>query len=49
MRHTITNIYFEGETVFCTGSVHYTRKDQIGHEMPFVTGLQLRDVKVITI
>ncbi|WIY24990.1 nuclear transport factor 2 family protein [Parasedimentitalea psychrophila] len=46
MRHTITDILSEGETVFCTGSVHYTRKDQSGHEVPFATRLQLRDGKV---
>ncbi|MDC0657764.1 nuclear transport factor 2 family protein [Leisingera sp. SS27] len=46
MHHTITGIWSSGDTVFCEGSVHYTRKDQSEHEVPFATRLGLRDGKI---
>ncbi|UWQ80256.1 nuclear transport factor 2 family protein [Leisingera sp. S132] len=46
MSHTITGIWSSGDTVFCEGSVHYTRKDQSEHEVPFATRLGLRDGKI---
>ncbi|WP_170400913.1 nuclear transport factor 2 family protein [Ruegeria arenilitoris] len=43
MRHTITGIWSRGDTVFCDGTVHYTRKDSSEHEVPFATRLGLRE------
>ncbi|WP_170394457.1 nuclear transport factor 2 family protein [Ruegeria arenilitoris] len=46
MRHTITGIWSSGSTVFCDGTVHYTRKDSSEHEVPFATRLGLQEGKV---
>jgi ketosteroid isomerase-like protein len=41
MRHTIDDIGSEGQTVYCTGSVHYTRQDNSELTIPFATRLKL--------
>ncbi len=41
MRHTIDDIGSEGQTVYCTGSVHYTRQDDSELTLPFATRLKL--------
>ncbi|WP_269585069.1 nuclear transport factor 2 family protein [Roseibium sp. Sym1] len=41
MRHTIDDIGSEGKTVYCTGSVHYTRQDNSELSLPFATRLKL--------
>jgi ketosteroid isomerase-like protein len=46
MRHNITGVWSSGETVFCEGSVHYTRKDQTSHEVPFAARLGLKADKI---
>ncbi|NVO58698.1 nuclear transport factor 2 family protein [Rhodobacteraceae bacterium B1Z28] len=46
MRHTITGLWSGGDTVFCDGTVHYTRKDGSEHEVPFATRLGLEQGKV---
>ncbi|WP_170328907.1 nuclear transport factor 2 family protein [Ruegeria arenilitoris] len=46
MRHTITGIWSIGDTVFCDGTVHYTRNDNSEHEVPFATRLGLQGDKV---
>jgi ketosteroid isomerase-like protein len=42
MTHTITEIGSDGVTVFCTGSVHYTRHDKSELSLPFATVLKLQ-------
>jgi len=46
MRHTISGIWSEGETVICTGEVHYTRKDASELTVPFATVLTLRATRI---
>lgn len=46
MRHTITGIWSSGDTVFCDGTVHYTRKEKSEHEVPFATRLGLQGDRV---
>ncbi|AXT35098.1 nuclear transport factor 2 family protein [Phaeobacter sp. LSS9] len=48
MGHTITGIWTSGDAIFCEGEVHYTRKDQSEHKVPFATRLGLRDDKIAT-
>ncbi|KZL19377.1 SnoaL-like domain protein [Pseudovibrio axinellae] len=40
MHHTISGIWTCGDTVFCEGRVHYTRKNGTTHEVPFSTRLK---------
>ncbi|WP_027834858.1 nuclear transport factor 2 family protein [Maritalea myrionectae] len=47
MHHTITGIWSSGDTVFCEGRVHYTRKDKSTHEVPFAARLGLNGAKII--
>jgi ketosteroid isomerase-like protein len=46
MRHTIDDIGSEGETVYCTGSVHYTRQDNSELSLPFATKLKLESGRI---
>lgn len=46
MRHTISGIWSEGETVICSGEVHYTRQDASDLTVPFATVLTLRDTRI---
>lgn len=46
MHHTIAGIWSSGNTVFCDGTVHYTRKDYSEHKVPFATRLGLQGGKV---
>lgn len=41
MHHTIDDIGSEGQTVYCTGSVHYTRQDKSELTIPFATRLKM--------
>ena len=43
MAHTITRILSDGGTVFCAGTVHYTRHDGSELEIPFATALQVTE------
>ncbi|MFY2822450.1 nuclear transport factor 2 family protein [Ruegeria sp. MALMAid1280] len=47
MRHTIAGVWSSGNTVFCDGTVHFTRKDYSEHEVPFATRLGLQGSKVV--
>lgn len=46
MRHTITEVWSVDNTAICNGSVHYTRKDETEHEVPFAAHLGLSKGKV---
>ena len=46
MHHTISGVWSSGDTAICDGTVHYTRHDQSGHEVPFAAHLGVRDGKI---
>ncbi|WP_422378716.1 nuclear transport factor 2 family protein [Roseibium sp.] len=46
MQHTISGIWSDGNTVICSGEVHYTRKDTSTLSVPFATVLTLTDSRI---
>lgn len=46
MRHTISGIWSDGDTVICSGEVQYTRQDASALSVPFATVLTLRETLV---
>ena len=46
MQHTITGIWSSGDTAFCDGTVHYTRKDQSTHDVRFAARFNFREDRI---
>jgi len=46
MRHTISELWSQGQSVFCAGSVQYTRPDNSELTVPFATLLKLEDSQI---
>ena len=46
MRHTIDNIWEDGDYVICNGSVEYTIHDLTKHHIVFATILKVEDSKI---
>lgn len=46
MQHTISGIWSDGNTVICSGEVHYTRKDTSTLSVPFATVLALTGSRI---
>ncbi|ASP34993.1 nuclear transport factor 2 family protein [Labrenzia sp. VG12] len=46
MQHTISGIWSDGNTVICSGEVHYTRQDTSSLSVPFATVLALTGSRI---
>ncbi len=47
MQHTIDGIWSSGDTAFCDGTVHYTRKDQSTHDVRFASRFSFRRDRIV--
>jgi ketosteroid isomerase-like protein len=46
MRHTIDNIWEDGDVIICNGSVDYIRLDLTKHNIVFATKLKIKKSKI---
>lgn len=46
MEHGVDDLWSVDQTAFCTGRVHYTRKDDSTHDVPFATVLNVRGEQI---